>query len=156
MSGWNNSICFNTPDYMKSVFVSFLPIRNKIKTLPQKPAQTPHSLLFEVWGKDFLFSPLWRISLISRPSLLLPFSKTSWPLLPSHLHGSHLKNMFQLSLIILFIPPFFNLPLRLSCSLAQSSEVSASSRNFFKLLISAVSSKHSLSYFRIQIFVPRI
>lgn len=144
MSGWNNSICFNTPDYMKSVFVSFPPHFEIKKTLPPNLHRLPTVCCFGFEEKIFSFSPLWRISLISRPSLLLPFSKTSWPLLLSHLHGSHLKNMFQLSLIILFIPPFFNLPLRLSCSLAQSSEVSASSRNFFKLLISAVSSKHSL------------
>lgn len=80
------------------------------------------------------------------------FSKTSQPLSPSHLHGSHLKKMFYLSFTILFIPPFFNLDLRLACSLA-CSEVSGSSGNFIKLLISAVSSNHSFHTSEMQIFI---
>lgn len=117
------------------------------KTVPPRTFTNSPSLHFNVQSISSV-TVLPHFPAVSPP---VPFSKTSC-LPPSNLHGSHLKNMFQLSFIILFIPPFFNLPLRLSCTLAQGSEVSGSSRNSFKLLISAVSSNHSLSYSGIQIF----
>lgn len=132
---------FNWLYYMKSVFVSCQYFWDK--KVPPDLHRLPPVCVLRFKG---IFSPLWRISLISQPPLLLSrFQKH--PGLSLHLICMKAISRTCFSSPLLFFSSLL-LPFRLSCSLAPSSEVSGSSRNFFKLLISAVSSNHSLSYFR--------